>query len=174
MHRVHTAPPLAPNHPAAGWRRRLRPALSVLALLLAPLWPTGPAWPLPAAADLAAEVLDAVNGYRLQQGLALLQADAGLTTLALAHSQAMAQQGRLSHDGFPARFEQAARPLCVENLAFNHLQADALLAAWQASPAHHANLLAPRVRQVGIAVVDGYLTLLACAPAAALPMARRR
>jgi len=109
-------------------------------------------------------LLAAVNDYRQQQGLAALQPDAALSALAQDHSALMAAQRQLSHAGFNSRFERSGRRLCVENLAFNHRQANTLLAAWQRSPEHHANLLQPQVQRVGIALVDGYLTLLACTP----------
>lgn len=109
-------------------------------------------------------MLAALNTYRAQHGLAALVADPALTLLADEHSRTMAQRRALGHEGFDARFARTGRRLCVENLARNHQQAAALLVAWQRSPDHHANLLAPEVRQVGIAVVDGYLALLACTP----------
>ena len=114
--------------------------------------------------ELSAQLLLAVNDYRQQQGLTALQPDAALSALAQDHSALMAAQRQLSHAGFNSRFERSGRRLCVENLAFNHRQAASLLAAWQRSPEHHANLLQPQVQRVGIALVDGYLTLLACTP----------
>lgn len=150
----------AADHTPSCLARPLRAALAwatALALLPAQAGAQAPA--LPQA------LLQAIDGYRAQQGLVPLQPDAELTALAEAHSQAMAQQRRLSHDGFPDRFAQAGRRLCVENLASGGRDAQVLLAAWQASPDHHANLVEPRVRQVGIALAGGYLTWLACTPA---------
>jgi uncharacterized protein YkwD len=161
---VHLTPPLlSTSRPVRRRPTRLRLRLWLSRLAWALTVPCGAALASPAP-ELPAQLLQAVNGYRQQQGLSGLQHDAALTALASEHSAAMAAQHQLSHDGFNRRFERSGRRLCVENLAFNHHRADALLAAWQRSPDHHANLLEARVQQVGIAVVDGYLTLLACTP----------
>lgn len=125
------------------------------------------------ASPLVERVLAAVNDYRSQQGLSLLQPDESLAILADGHSRSMAQRHQLSHAGFDDRFDRAKRALCVENLAVNYRQAETLLGAWQASPLHLANLLEPRVRLVGIALVDGYLTLFACTPPPAQMVAAR-
>lgn len=122
---------------------------------------------------LVERVLEAVNDFRSERGLTPLHPDESLVMLADGHSRSMAQQHRLSHAGFDGRFDRANRALCVENLAVNHRQAEPLLGAWQASPLHLANLLEPRVRLVGIALVDGYLTLLACTPPQAQLVAAR-
>ncbi len=113
-------------------------------------------------ADFAELVLDRVNQYRARHALDPLRRDAALDWIASDHSRRMAQRGRVGHDGFAGRFEQARRASCVENLAADFDHADALVAGWRASPAHHANLLAPQVRWAGIASVAGYVTLLAC------------
>jgi uncharacterized protein YkwD len=125
------------------------------------------------SSPLVAQVLNVVNDYRSQQGLPLLQLDESLETLADDHSRSMAQRHRLTHAGFDERFDRANRSLCVENLAVNYRRAETLLGAWQASPAHLANLLEPRVRWVGISLVDGYLTLFACTPPQAQMVAAR-
>lgn len=119
--------------------------------------------------DFAQQVLDAVNHHRVGQQLAPWQSDPMLSEIAAGHSQAMARLGALSHEGFPARFERARRQVCVENLAARYRRADHLVAGWRVSPGHAESLLDPRVQQVGVASVDGYVTLLACsaAPAAA-------
>ena len=141
------------------------PALVVLLVLLS-------AWPLRAAAVQADEaarqaffaqqVLVRVNGYRTSQGLGQLQPDAGLTAIAAEHSRRMAQRQRIGHDGFDQRFARSRRNRCVETLAADFTHADALLAGWLASPAHQAQLRVPQVRDVGVASVEGYVTLLAC------------
>lgn len=129
-------------------------------------------WPQAPSQALERGLLDAVNLYREDHGLAPLQPDEALQTLAAAHSQDMARQQRLHHDGFDHRFRRAGRTLCAENLAARHDHPDEVLAAWRASPSHQANLLQARLRQVGIALVDGHLTLLACTPAAGTTVRR--
>lgn len=125
------------------------------------------------SSQLVERVLEVVNDFRSEQGLTALHPDESLVMLADGHSRSMAQRHRLTHAGFDDRFDRANRTLCVENLAVNYRQAEPLLGAWQASPLHLANLLEPRVRLVGIALVDGYLTLLACTPPQAQMVAAR-
>jgi uncharacterized protein YkwD len=114
------------------------------------------------APDLAAGVLAEVNRYRGGQGLAPLVADVRLQAIAQAHSQAMAQQGRLSHGGFQQRFDRSGARLCVENLAAGTFQPARVVAAWQRSPEHHRNLLDPRVQVAGVAATGSVVSLLAC------------
>lgn len=125
------------------------------------------------SSQLVERVLAVVNDYRSQQGLSLLQPDESLAMLADGHSRTMAQRRQLTHAGFDDRFDRANRALCVENLAVNYRQAETLLGAWQASPTHLANLLEPRVRLVGIGLVDGYLTMFACTTPPAQTVAAR-
>ena len=112
--------------------------------------------------DLATAVLAEVNLYRASQGLAPLAADARLQAIAQAHSEAMAQQGRLSHGGFQQRFDRSGARLCVENLAAGTLQPARVVAAWRRSPEHHRNLLEPRVQVAGVAATGSVVSLLAC------------
>lgn len=44
-----------------------------------------------------------------------------------------------------------------ENLAKNFYKSDDVIAAWMASPTHRDNLLNPKYKDIGIAVVDGVL-----------------
>lgn len=112
--------------------------------------------------DLALQVLQLVNQYRASQAMLAWQPDADLAAIATAHSQRMAARRQIGHDGFDARFGQAGRRLCVENLAAGFDRAEPLLAAWLASPSHRDNLLAPQPRQAGLGQVAGYITLMAC------------
>ena len=113
-------------------------------------------------AEFAQQVLAVINASRASLGLTPLIADRALTAIAEHHSQALAERGRLSHDGFAQRFEQASRDVCVENLAAGLLQAEALVAAWQQSPTHAQNLVAPRVRWAGVASTQRYVVFFAC------------
>ena len=114
------------------------------------------------ASDLAAAVLAEVNLYRTSKGLSTLAADPRLQAIAQAHSQAMAQQGRLSHGGFQQRFDRSGARLCVENLAAGTLQPARVVAAWRRSPEHHRNLLEPRVQVAGVAATGSVVSLMAC------------
>jgi len=103
-----------------------------------------------------------INQYRRQNGLVPLEPAPELELLALQHSNAMATLRRASHAGFTSRFERADSDLCVENVAAGFATAEAAVAGWRVSPPHDRNLLEPRLRRVGIASVDRYITVFAC------------
>jgi uncharacterized protein YkwD len=91
-----------------------------------------------------------------------LAVDATVAGLAREHSAAMASAGRLSHDDFPARVRRSGFATCVENVGWNYPSADDQFSGWRSSAAHDQNMLDPRVERIGIAVVDGYVTMIAC------------
>ena len=85
-----------------------------------------------------------------------------LNAIAIEHSAQMAQQRRLSHDGFQQRFDRTGSQLCVENVGWNFPHAEAQLDGWRASGGHHRNLLEPRVARMGIARARTFVTFFAC------------
>jgi uncharacterized protein YkwD len=105
---------------------------------------------------------DLINDYRQANGLAPLALAEGLALLAGEHSEGMAGQRQLSHDGFRARFQRAASKICVENVGWNYATPEGLLEGWRLSPSHHRNLLEPKVGRMGIAVESRYVTFFAC------------
>lgn len=107
-------------------------------------------------------VLQAVNEARQQQGQRPLQLSPELQRIAQSHSDDMAARRRLSHDGFQRRFDLTSSDLCVENVAGGTTMPATLVAAWNRAPQHRRNLYEPRVRRVGIAVNQVYVTLFAC------------
>jgi uncharacterized protein YkwD len=107
-------------------------------------------------------LIELVNDYRLEQGLPPLRPADELVALAEEHSEAMAAQRVLTHEGFRARYARAGSKVCVENLGWNHRTAQALLEGWRQSPSHHRNLLNPKVERVGIAARERYVTFFAC------------
>lgn len=135
-----------------------------------------PAAPVATDQGPAQRLTQLLNAYRHQHGLDSLQREPGLDAIAEAHSRWMADHRQLSHHGFARRFELAQAPLCVENLGAGRpsaAQPQRLLDAWIASPSHHVNLREPRTRFVGVAEVDGYVTVFACdQPAATGAVAR--
>lgn len=142
--------------------------LLILLCALAGLLP-GPA--AAAAGDTAAErgaetfvqqLTALINDYRRAQGLQLLQPVAELESLADEHSEAMASQRLLTHEGFRTRHARSGSKVCVENLGWNHRTPQALLEGWRQSPSHHRNLLNPKVARVGIAARQRYVTFFAC------------
>lgn len=113
-------------------------------------------------AEWSQRVLQAVNEARQQAGVPPLQAAPDLKRIAQGHSDEMAARRRLSHDGFQARFDRTTSSLCVENVAGGTTSPATLVAAWNRAPLHRRNLYEVRVRWVGLAATDGYVTLFAC------------
>jgi uncharacterized protein YkwD len=74
----------------------------------------------------------------------------------------MANAGRLSHDGFEARFRDSAHAMCVENVGWNYPTPAKQLAAWEDSPGHERNMSDVRVTHMGIGVAANYVTFIAC------------
>ena len=141
--------------------------ISALLLVLATILPAsvGAATGRPAQENSEAfveQLMALVNDYRLAQGLAPLRPAAELLALAVEHSDDMASQHVLTHDGFRARYARSGSKVCVENLGWNHRTAQALLEGWRQSPSHHRNLLNPKVERVGIAARERYVTFFAC------------
>jgi hypothetical protein len=112
---------------------------------------------LPEAATLAA-----INDARQAQSLGPLSAAPQLAELAREHSQRMAREQRLTHDGFDDRRRRAGGGACVENVAMGYSAAAPLVAAWLATAGHRRNLLAPHVRRAAVVAEGRYVTFLAC------------
>jgi uncharacterized protein YkwD len=107
--------------------------------------------------DVLRAVIAQVNAVRASQGLAPVAADSRLTAAAAAHNARLAAQGRLSHDGFPARMQAlgASYGFVAENLAAGQPTAASVVAAWMQSAPHRANLLQPSISVVGVARSEG-------------------
>ncbi len=108
------------------------------------------------------QLMALINDYRHEQGLSPLRPAAELEALAVEHSDDMAAQRVLTHEGFRTRYARSGSKVCVENLGWNHRTAQALLEGWRQSPSHHRNLLNPKVERVGIAARERYVTFFAC------------
>ncbi len=122
------------------------------------------------AAAEAARVLELVNAARLQSrkcgrqdfGPAPpLTASPVLAAAAAAHARDMAEHAELTHTGSdgsqPAdRITRAgyAWRASGENVASGQRNADAVVAAWLASPGHCANIMEPNFREMGVAFVQ--------------------
>lgn len=103
-----------------------------------------------------------INDYRKQHGLGPLALVEDLSAIATVHTAQMADQRRLSHDGFRGRFESTRARICVENVGWNFPFPEAQLEGWRASPGHHRNLLEPKVARMGVAASRSYVTFFAC------------
>jgi len=120
----------------------------------------------PARADhFDDDLLGLINGYRAERELGQLVMRPALTKLALDHSRAMKRAGRLSHDGFKARFRKAAAAGahgCVENVGWNYTTPAALFEGWRTSEGHDRNMLDQQITGAGIARAGTYVTFFAC------------
>lgn len=103
-----------------------------------------------------------INQYRVRHQLPALALDTSLTTLAREHSTAMARNARMSHDGMPSRVRRSGSGMCVENVGWNYASPREQFDGWRASAGHNQNMLDRRVARMGIGVVDGYVTQIAC------------
>jgi uncharacterized protein YkwD len=110
----------------------------------------------------AAQLGKLINDYRTHNGLQPLVLVAPLSELAQKHAAHMAQEDRLSHEGFQQRFVAARSPHCVENVGWNTGTPQAEFEAWQHSPAHDHNLLDAGITRMGIAIEGRYVAFFAC------------
>jgi len=101
--------------------------------------------PDPSAPDPAdpAAVVAAINAARTALGLAVLLDDARLDESAGSWARCMASGQRLTHGDFAARIAACyPRTSAGEDIGEGQPTADAVVAAWMASPPHRANILA--------------------------------
>lgn len=93
-----------------------------------------------------ARLLELLNAYRAEHGLAPVRADLGLTLRARAWSQEQAMRGQLGHSGDNV----------WEVLAYNNYDSspEKFLDQWKRSPEHNAVLLEPRAHMAGYGVAN--------------------
>ncbi len=117
-----------------------------------------------ASSITASEVIAKTNEARVNSGLEPLTANSALNQAALAKAQHMFTQQYWAHvgpDGTQpwAFFKEAGYRYSTagENLARDFSNTSDMHVAWMASPTHKANIMNPKYREIGIAVVDGKL-----------------
>ena len=117
----------------------------------------------------AEELFALANRTRAEMGRGRLQWDTGLAEAALQHCMRMAAEGQISHryGGEPDLTARAGAAgahfsLIEENIAVGSYPAR-IHQGWLDSPGHRANLLAPEIDRVGIAVVAAQGVLFAVA-----------
>lgn len=117
----------------------------------------------PAAASdgPAGHLLSLINAYRTASGLEPLAPDATLDRVAQGHGEDMARRAYFSHvtpegGNLTHRLWNAGYSFTVaaENLARGYRDAAAVLAGWQGSAGHQANLLRRDVSVAGIGVIE--------------------
>lgn len=129
--------------------------LFVAVLFVSPLVVVGAQQP---TAYAERTLFDAANRERVAQGLQPLRWDDALANAARDHAVRMAQRNTLSHQ-FPgelplqdrARIAGARYTVIAENVAEGP-SPDVIHSSWMHSPPHRANLLAPELTALGVAV----------------------
>jgi len=112
------------------------------------------------------ELVALINQARVDAGLPPLQADAGLSAVARAHSLDMATTGFFSHSS-PTTGEMGERLAAAavdfrsagENIAIDSSVEDAHRALVRSAP-HRQNMLSPEVTHVGVGIVSNGRSLL--------------
>ena len=109
--------------------------------------------------ELANEVHERINVYRMTLGLGKLHLDPRVSRVAQKYSEKMARNESFSHAGFKRRAMAVGRFLpyrtVSENLARNYGHADPVTTAmrsWQDSPKHRAAIEDGRYLKTGIGV----------------------
>lgn len=111
-----------------------------------------------------AKVIEITNSERLNAGLEIVRPNEELNQAALAKAADMFANNYWAHvspqgtepwsfiSGSGYKYQHAG-----ENLARDFSNPRDIVAAWMASPTHKKNLLDTRYKDIGIAVMDGYL-----------------
>ncbi len=106
---------------------------------------------------LRQEMIAQVNAQRTAAGLAPLRENAQLSAAAQRHACDQAERGFFSHTGSDgsdvvARVSSAGYSTCLtaENTAWGQRDPATVMAGWMGSPGHRANILRPRVEEIGI------------------------
>ncbi len=108
------------------------------------------------------ELLELVNGERLEKGLLPLEYNENLYRIAMDHNIKMALENKLEHN-FPGYLELDERMVdsniyfraAGENIAFSNVYpSDFIHNGFVKSPEHYENIVDPKFRQAGIAILE--------------------
>lgn len=103
------------------------------------------------ATAASAGPVDEVSAWREAAGLPKVARDRSLDAEANRHARDMAESSRLTHGDFGARMKAIGRSSgAVENLASGMDGFRRVMALWEASPGHAANLLRVDMRKAGV------------------------
>ncbi|MDX1470460.1 MAG: CAP domain-containing protein [Flavobacteriaceae bacterium] len=99
----------------------------------------------PAAKEIEIEILELINQYRIEKGLTVLRQDKIVKSVAFTHTDYMRTTNDVSHENFSQRRNllviHAEAEEVSENVGYAYSTAEAVVEAWKASPAHHAQLV---------------------------------
>jgi uncharacterized protein YkwD len=123
-------------------------------------------YPSPAemTAVIASKMIELTNSSRLAAGVPPLNVNATLTKSAILKGQDMLKRGYFSHDTPDGRkpWQWISKTeydyiYAGENLAMDFTSAEAIQAAFLKSPSHRKNILNPKYKDIGVAVVSGLM-----------------
>jgi uncharacterized protein YkwD len=133
-------------------------ALGLLVAVAAPAQAVGPKW--------RDRMLEKVNSVRAMAGVAPVSWCKALDTSAQRYAGVLARKGAVQHEGLDGttlltRITAAGYRVRVagENLAGGQQTVVEVMRAWRASPGHLANLIDPRVTNVGFGYAESPSTL---------------
>lgn len=121
----------------------------ILATLLGPLLLATPA-SAKTPADFQSGVHTLTNSIRLDHDLVKLRTKACVQKYAVRQAKKMANAEKMFHQDLGPILEDCDLSLVGENVAYGYTTVGTLLKAWMDSPAHRANILEPRYRQLGV------------------------
>lgn len=122
--------------------------------------------------ELQQRARDLLNGHRVVAGVAAVELSPALNYAAQRHSLDRARSGlhgSVGSDGTTPeqRVRETGYEGTVHELTAHERELDAVVNDWLASASTQAQLLAPSVRQLGLGMAEGMLTLLIGTPATA-------
>jgi uncharacterized protein YkwD len=138
---------------------RLAAALFAVALFPSvasqdPVAGIAPAQAAPRASEASAAAA-LISRYRAAYGLGPVRVDSKLNAAASHQARAIAQTGWLAHGDFAGRMAAfGIRGKAAENLSAGIGSVEGVIAQWQGSSGHNANLLTPEFGRIGIARAD--------------------
>ncbi|HET8614466.1 MAG TPA: CAP domain-containing protein [Actinomycetales bacterium] len=99
------------------------------------------------------QLLSLVNRERTSRGLAPLAAASCPDRYAESWAAHLASTGEFAHQSLSPIMSACGATRAAENIARGNISASAMVALWMGSPGHRANILDPRLTQVGTAAV---------------------
>jgi len=96
-----------------------------------------------------------ISRYRASHGLGPVRVDPQLNAAAAHQARTVAGIGWLSHGDFAGRMAQfGVHGKAAENLSLGLGSVEQVIAQWQGSSGHNANMLMPEFTRIGIARAD--------------------
>ncbi len=94
--------------------------------------------------DVELKIVQLINNHRVNVGLSPLEVINHISYKSEGHNEYMIEKQTISHDGFQQRSQNIINTLgaekVAENVAYNYVTAESVVAAWKNSPGHLANI----------------------------------